>query len=73
MSETKKRRLLLWISIVTLCRITKSLQNTTQYTIKITISSVQFIADIIHSKEPGASAVAYNSCLLLSVIYLSHC
>lgn len=75
MSETKKRWLLLCLSIVTLCRIIKWLQNTTQYTIKITIST----QDIIPSKEPEAlempvaSAVAYNSCILLSVIYLSYC
>jgi hypothetical protein len=78
-SETKKRWLLLCLSIVTLCWIIKSLQNTTQYTTIITISTVQFIEDIIPSKEPEAlempvaSAVACNSRILLSVIYISYC
>jgi len=79
MSKTKNKWLLLWLNTVTLCRITKSLQNTTPYTITITISTVQVISDKIPSKEtealeiPVASAVPYNSCILLSAIYLSYC
>jgi hypothetical protein len=46
--------LLLWLNIVTLCRIIKSLQNTTPYAIKITISTVQVTADETPSKEPEA-------------------